>query len=116
MATIAPLYAVLGNNDRGLVGVLPITRVVELDGVRVGMIHDSGAREGRAGRVHRRFPDAGVVVFGHSHVPVDEEGLAGQRLFNPGSPTERRGQPHHTLGILDFAGGELGDHRIIVVD
>jgi uncharacterized protein len=116
LATIAPLYAVLGNNDRSLVGVLPITRIVDLEGVRVGMIHDGGARVGRAGRLRRKFPDAGVVVFGHSHVPVDQEGLAGQRLFNPGSPTERRGQPHHTLGILDFAGGELEDHRIVTVD
>jgi uncharacterized protein len=116
LATIAPLYAVLGNNDGGLVGVLPTTRVVDLSGVRVGMIHDSGARVGRPGRLHQKFPDASVVVFGHSHVPVDEEGVSGQRLFNPGSPTERRGQPHHTLGILDFADGELEDHRIVIVD
>jgi uncharacterized protein len=116
LATIAPVYAVLGNNDFGLVGVLPSTRVVDLDGVRVGMIHDSGASAGRAGRLHRRFPDAGLVVFGHSHVPVDEEGLPGQRLFNPGSATERRGQPNHTVGVIEFTDGEITDHQILVVD
>jgi uncharacterized protein len=116
LATIAPVYAVLGNNDLGLVGLVPTSRVLDLDGVRVGLIHDSGATAGRAARLHRRFPDAGVIIFGHSHVPLDEEGLAGQRLFNPGSPTERRGQPKHTVGVLDFADGELRDHRIVVVD
>ncbi len=116
LASIAPVFAVLGNNDHGLVGVLPTTRVVDLGGVRVGMIHDSGAREGRASRMRRRFPDAGIVVFGHSHIPVDVEGDGEQRLFNPGSPTERRGQPHHTVGVLDLAGGEIRDHRIVVVD
>lgn len=114
-ASIAPVYAVLGNNDRALVGVLPSTRVVELGGVRVGMIHDSGAPAGRAGRLYRRFPDAGLVVFGHSHVPVDEQGIDGQRLFNPGSPTERRGQPNHTLGVIEFTDGDITDHQILVV-
>jgi putative phosphoesterase len=116
LASIAPVYAVLGNNDHGLVGLVPTTRVLDLEGVRLGMIHDSGAKLGRAARLHRRFPDAGIVIFGHSHVPVDEEGLGGQRLFNPGSPTDRRSQPNHTLGVLEFAGGELREHRIVVVD
>ena len=81
-----------------------------------GVELDGGARVGRAGRLRRKFPDVGVVVFGHSHAPVDEEGVDGQRLFNPGSPTERRGQPHHTIGILDLAGGAVEDHRIVTVD
>jgi putative phosphoesterase len=115
LATIAPVYAVLGNNDHALVGVLPSTRVVDLDGVRVGMIHDSGARAGRAGRLYRRFPDAGLVVFGHSHMPIDEEGIEGQRLLNPGSPTERRGQPDHTLGVVEFTDGNISGHQILVV-
>jgi putative phosphoesterase len=115
LATVAPTYAVLGNNDHGLVSVLRPTRVLDLEGVTVGMIHDSGASAGRPGRMRRRFPDADVVVFGHSHQPLDAEGLDGQRLFNPGSPTERRGQPHHTVGILELGGGEVLDHQIVVV-
>jgi predicted phosphodiesterase len=80
------------------------------------MVHDSGARQGRGARLHRRFPDAAVVVFGHSHVSVDKTGVAGQRLFNPGSPTQRRTAPRHTIGILEFASGELRDHGIVSVD
>jgi putative phosphoesterase len=115
LATVAPTYAVLGNNDLGLAGVLPPARVVDLGGVEVAMVHDSGAAAGRAARLRRRFPTAQVVVFGHSHLPLDTEGVDGQRLFNPGSPTERRASPHHTVGILELADGEVRDHRIVIV-
>jgi uncharacterized protein len=115
LAGFAPTHAVLGNNDGGLVGVLPETRLLDVDGVRIGMVHDAGPRAGREARLHRRFPDAAVVVFGHSHDPVDALGLGGQRLFNPGSPTQRRRQPHHTIGTLDVSRGRLVDHRIVVV-
>ena len=103
----APVHAVLGNNDAELVGLLPETESLELDGVRIAMIHDSGPSAGRAGRMHRRFPWADVVVFGHSHIPWDDAGVEGQLLFNPGSPTERRAQPSHTLGTLDLDGGRV---------
>jgi putative phosphoesterase len=112
----APTYAVLGNNDHGdLTGMLPEVRVEELGGVRVGMIHDSGPTKGRPARLRRRFRDCGLVVYGHSHIPFDGEGLGGQRLFNPGSPTERRAQPHHTYGVLELAGGEIRRHEIRIV-
>ncbi len=116
LSRYAPLHAVLGNNDVTLVDALPITRIVDIQGVRIGMIHDSGASSGRAERMRRRFPDADVVVFGHSHTPVNERGPSGQLLFNPGSPTQRRSQPCHTLGQLRIAGGELIDHRVIPLD
>jgi putative phosphoesterase len=113
---LAPVHAVLGNNDGALAGVLPETRTLDLAGVAVAMIHDSGPRAGREGRLRRRFPSADVVVFGHSHVPWNDTGLEGQLLFNPGSATQRRSQPHRTLGILDFADGAIGRHEIVVVD
>ncbi len=103
----APVHAVLGNNDAELAGVLPETQLLVLGGVRVAMIHDSGAAKGRGVRMRRRFPDADVVVFGHSHIPWDDAGVDGQLLFNPGSPTERRMQPNHTLGTLDLDGGRV---------
>jgi putative phosphoesterase len=111
----APVHAVLGNNDHELVGILPETVVVELDGVRVAMVHDSGPTAGRAGRMARRFPGAALVVFGHSHAPVDALGMGDQRMFNPGSPTERRSQPWHTYGVIDLRDGEVVDHRIVPV-
>lgn len=107
LSGFAPVHAVLGNNDSELVGVLPDTQLLLIDGVRVGMVHDSGPASGRAGRMRRRFPDADVVVFGHSHIPWDDAGVDGQHLFNPGSPTERRMQPNHTLGTLDLGGGRV---------
>jgi len=111
----APVHAVLGNNDHGLERALPDRLELELGGVAVAMVHDSGPRTGRPARLRRWFPDAAVVVFGHSHDPVDEEGVDGQRLFNPGSPTQRRRQPHPTMGILRVGDGRVLEHRIVVV-
>jgi len=105
LAGFAPVHAVLGNNDHDLVGLLPQRLELELDGVRVGMVHDSGDTTGRARRVRRMFPDADVVVFGHSHIPCLDRGVDGQLLLNPGSPTERRRQPAHTLATLDLEDG-----------
>lgn len=116
LAGFAPTRAVLGNNDIGLTGVLPESDVVDVDGVRIAMIHDAGPRAGRERRMRRRFPDADVVVFGHSHIPWNDTGIGGQVLFNPGSAVERRAQPHHTLGVLDVRAGRVRDRRIVVVD
>ena len=116
LATFAPTHAVLGNNDHALVGVLPETRELTIGGVRVGMVHDSGARAGRAARVRRRFPESDVVVFGHSHEPCCVEGLDGQLLFNPGSATERRRAPTHTLGLLDLDDGTVQRAEIVTLD
>ena len=115
LSGFAPVHAVLGNNDHELGGVLPETRVLDLAGVRVAMIHDSGARKGRERRMRDRFPDADVVVFGHSHIPIDDTGIGGQRLFNPGSPTERRRAPAHTLAVLDLGAGAVQQAKIVDV-
>jgi hypothetical protein len=111
----APVRAVLGNNDRELVGHLPESVELDLAGVQVAMLHDSGPRRGRTARMRRRFPDADLVVFGHSHIPWDTVD-DGQVLFNPGSPTERRRQPHHTAGMLRLDSGTIADRRIEIVD
>ena len=110
-----PVHAVLGNNDHALVGVLPDRLELELGGVRVAMVHDSGARAGRERRMRRWFPGAQVVVFGHSHEPVDAEGVDGQRLFNPGSAVQRRRQPRRTVGVLELSGGRVVRHEILPV-
>ena len=92
----APVHAVLGNNDFGLRGRLPEATVLDLEGVAVAMVHDSGATAGRARRTQSRFPGADVVVYGHSHQPDDSAGVGAQRLFNPGSCTQRRRAPVRT--------------------
>lgn len=116
LAEFAPVHVVAGNNDGPDVVAwgAPETLELDLDGLRVGMIHDSGNKVGRTARMRRRFPDADLVVFGHSHIPLDETG-DGVRIFNPGSPTDRRRQPHGTLGVLDVAAGELRSARLVEV-
>jgi len=94
-----PVLAIHGNVDcAALRERLPASRVVEIQGARIGIIHDAGPAQGRLARLRRRFPDADAVVFGHSHVPLHEEDAAGFQIFNPGSPTDRRRQPQHTMG------------------
>ena len=116
LAGYGPVHAVLGNNDHELVGTLPATLLVDLAGVRVAMVHDSGPTAGRPTRLKRMFPAADVVIFGHSHLPLDECGLDGQRLFNPGSPTERRRAPTHTVGLLELDAGRVVAHRLVHLD
>jgi len=104
----APVHAVLGNNDAELFGTLPETVEVEFDGVRVAMIHDSGARKGRAARMRRRFPDAAVVVYGHSHLPHHEV-VDGVTYFNPASAGPRRFDYPTSVGYLE----KRGDERVV---
>jgi len=112
LAKFAPTYAVLGNNDAEVVGALPERRVIDVGGLAVAMVHEPGASAGRAERLHRWFPDADVVVFGHTHMPLDGPGVDGQWLLNPGSPIERRRAPHHTYAVLEVENGELVNHEI----
>ena len=116
LAQYAPVRAVRGNNDGPDVAAWGAAETVDLDldGLRAAMLHDSGQAAGRLRRMRRRFPHAGLVVFGHSHIPLDQSG-EGLRLFNPGSPTDRRRQPHGTLGVLQVAGGRLVRARIVAV-
>lgn len=116
LATFAPVRVVLGNNDGPDVTAwgAPESVLLELDGVHVAMIHDSGPTAGRHRRMRRRFPGADLVLFGHSHMPFDENG-DGLRLFNPGSPTDRRRQPHGTIGILEIGAGSLLRAEIVPV-
>ena len=113
LAAYAPVRAVLGNNDGPDVADwgAPPTLELDLDGMPVAMIHDSGDAKGRLARMRRRFPRARLVVYGHSHIPLDQ--AAGQlRIFNPGSPTDRRRQPHGTVGVLRIEAGRLVEARI----
>jgi uncharacterized protein len=78
------------------------------------MLHDSGPSSGRLARLRRAFPHADLVVFGHSHIPLDQSGF-GLRIFNPGSPTDRRRQPHGTLGVLRIEDAKLAEAAIVPV-
>ena len=110
LALYAPIRAVKGNVDLPEVD-LPEVLEFDFGGVSVAMIHNSGRKEGRRKRLKKRFPDARVVIFGHSHIPFleDENGLL---LLNPGSPTDKRWQLHHTFALLHT---EEGDVRAEIV-
>jgi putative phosphoesterase len=112
----APVRAVLGNNDGPDVAAwgAPETLEMDLAGLSVAMIHDSGPSAGRIARMRHRVPGARLVVFGHSHIPLDQS-ADGLRIFNPGSPTDRRRQPHGTIGLLTITGGRLRQARIVPV-
>ncbi len=116
LSQYAPVLAVAGNNDDPGVAAwgAPPTLQADLDGLQVAMIHDSGQAAGRLARLRRMFPGAGLVVFGHSHIPMDAED-PGLRIFNPGSPTDRRRQPHGTVGVLRVESGQLVEARIVPV-
>ncbi|WAU83534.1 metallophosphoesterase [Streptomyces sp. Qhu-G9] len=107
------LVGVYGNNDGpGLRARLPEVAHAELDGLRLGVVHETGAAEGREQRCAARFPDLDVLVFGHSHIPWDTTTATGLRLLNPGSPTDRRRQPHCTYMTATVRDGGLGDVRL----
>jgi uncharacterized protein len=99
LQALGEVAAVHGNVDEPAVRMaLPARRVVEAAGARIGMLHDAGPAKGRLERLRAAFPAADAVVFGHSHVPLHERAPDGFQIFNPGSPTDRRRQPRHTMG------------------
>jgi putative phosphoesterase len=104
-----PLAGVHGNVDSAeLRGLLPAERVVAVEEARIAMVHDAGPSAGRLERMRLRFADqADAVVFGHSHLPLHERAADGFQIFNPGSPTERRRAPRHTMGLARVEGGRV---------
>jgi putative phosphoesterase len=107
LAVFAPVRVALGNNDGEDVRAWGALEEVHATfaGVPLTMIHDSGPRSGRERRLRRRFPDARVVVFGHSHIPMSYED-DGVLFVNPGSPTWKRRQPRPTYAVLTVERGE----------
>ena len=104
------LLAVHGNNDHGpLRERLPEVARAEIGGVRIAVVHETGDKKGREVRCAARFPDTDVLVFGHSHIPWDTTAANGLRLINPGSPTDRRRQPHGTFVTAVADAGTLRD-------
>jgi uncharacterized protein len=110
------LVGVYGNNDHGaLTERLPLEARAEIEGIRFGVVHETGPSAGRESRCGRRYPDLDVLVFGHSHIPWDTTTSSGLRLLNPGSPTDRRRQPHRTYLTATAHRGRLSDvtlHRL----
>jgi putative phosphoesterase len=116
LRSYGPTVAVHGNVDEQKVRkILPATRETDIQGLRIGLIHDAGPRTARLQRMRARFPQANAVVFGHSHIPLHERAEDGFQIFNPGSPTDRRRQPVHTMGLARINRGRLS-FELIALD
>ncbi|MGD9572890.1 MAG: metallophosphoesterase [Thermoleophilia bacterium] len=101
-----PLVGVRGNvEDAAVRRALPETAVLDAGGLRIAVVHDAGPESGRLERLRRRFPDAGAVVFGHSHIPLLARAGDGFLILNPGSPTDRRRSPRHTMAEITVGDG-----------
>ncbi|MEV0371690.1 metallophosphoesterase [Streptomyces sp. NPDC050636] len=111
------LIGVYGNNDGlELRARLPEVAYAELEGLRLGVVHETGAAQGRERRCADRFPELDVLVFGHSHIPWDSTADDRLRLLNPGSPTDRRRQPYCTYMTAEVSAGRLTEvelHRLL---
>jgi putative phosphoesterase len=107
LSSLAPVEAVAGNMDHeALQTALPKRRVVEVEGVQIGMVHDAGPRAGREERLRAGFPGCSAVVYGHTHVPQLER-HGDVWIVNPGSPTERRSAPAHSMALMRVSEGAL---------
>jgi putative phosphoesterase len=107
-ARAARVVGVVGNNDGpDLRARLPEVAHLGLDGVRIAVVHETGASTGRETRMDDAFPDVDLLVFGHSHIPWDTVTPRGMRLLNPGSPTDRRRQPHATFMRVVLDNGRI---------
>jgi hypothetical protein len=112
LGQLAPVEAVKGNMDEAeLLAVLPDRRVVEVGGVRIGMVHVPGPGVGRGERLVAAFPGCDAVVYGHTHV-AEVSRLGEAWILNPGSPTERRGAPVHSMLMLEIVSGEIRPERV----
>ncbi len=114
LRALAPVEAVHGNmDDPELRASLPATRVLDLAGLRVGVVHDAGVRPGRAERLARKFPGCAAVVYGHTHLP-EVTRCGSVWILNPGSPTERRRASAHTMIRLRVRDGALTPELVVL--
>lgn len=110
----APVLGVFGNNDgAALRARLPEIAESTIEGVRLAVIHETGPAQRREMRMDAAFPGIDVLVFGHSHIPWDTTTPRGMRLLNPGSPTDRRRQPVHTMMTALIDDGALRDVQLL---
>jgi putative phosphoesterase len=108
LKALGPVVGVHGNTDDALLrATLPESTLIPAAGHKLAVVHDAGTAQGRLRRLTARFPGADAVIFGHSHIPLHERAPDGFQIFNPGSPTDRRRQPRHTMGVCHLRSGQL---------
>ncbi len=114
---LGPLVAVYGNvEDPAVRAALPATAEAEAAWLRIGVVHNGGPEAGRLERMRRRFPGVGGVVFGHSHIPLYEVADDGFFILNPGSPTDRRRSPRHSMAEIEVSDARPPAVSFLAVD
>jgi putative phosphoesterase len=112
-----PVVAVHGNaDDEAVRRALPASARVDLPGLRLVVVHNGGPEDGRLGRMRRKHPDADGVIFGHSHIPLHQVDAGGFFILNPGSATDRRRQPRHSMVELTVEEGSPPTVAFLAVD
>lgn len=109
-----PYYGVRGNMDPAD-SMLPVRKILEIDATVIGMVHGWGPPAGLEERVFGCFDDVrlDVLIFGHSHRPLCRR-QGEVLLLNPGSATDRRAAPNHTVAVLSL--GQFVDAQIVAID
>jgi uncharacterized protein len=108
------VHAICGNVDKPAVrAILPDRLELELGGARIGLTHIPGPAAGRLARLRTAFPDCAAVIFGHTHMP-EHRADGDFQIFNPGSPTERRRAPLHTMGMARISAGSIAFELVVV--
>jgi len=116
LETHGEVLGVYGNNDGDdLRALLPEVARREVEGVRIAVVHETGQKLRREVRMDAAYPDADLLIFGHSHIPWDSVTPGGMRLLNPGSPTDRRRQPHHTMMTVEVAEGGIRSVELLTL-
>jgi putative phosphoesterase len=114
LAALVPVEAVHGNMDEpALQAALPERRIVDVDGLRIGLVHIAGPRAGREERLVSWFPGCDAIVYGHTHLPQLER-HGDVWIVNPGSPTERRRAPHRSMALLEVYGRRLEARKVVL--
>jgi len=116
LASHGDVLGVYGNNDGAdLRARLPEVAHREIEGVRIAVVHETGQKERREKRMDAAHPDTDLLIFGHSHIPWDTTSPGGMRLLNPGSPTDKRRQPHHTVMTVTIDDGAIAAAELVVL-
>ncbi len=113
-----PVVAVHGNADDAAVrAALPATARIELPGgATMGLVHNGGAEVGRVERLRTRFPGCVLVAFGHSHIPLHAVAVDGFGVVNPGSATDRRRHPRHSMAVVEASDDGAVSVRFLDLD
>src|SRR2546423_14448284 len=114
LRAIAPVTAVYGNSDGfDLLAKLPQVAELELDGFPIVVTHGDQFGSPNPAKLHEAFPDADIIIFGHSHRPLLELVDKTVTVMNPGGAGAARFGIAPSVGILELEPGIPPRGRIV---